>query len=431
MFKYTTAIKKIRAMKARKKVIQGGTSAGKTYGIIPVLIDRAARESRIKVTVVAETLPALKEGAVDVFKEIMIETNRWIDANWNASSLIYTFSGSGSRIQFKSYDTAGKAKGARRDILFLNEANHIKYEIADALMIRSKETYIDFNPDNKFWAHEEVLKEPNSEFLLLTYEDNEGLAKETLEDLLIKKSKAFKDPNLLAPKLTQEDNILNAYWANWCRVYLFGEIGKLEGVIFENWNFGEFNESLPNWIGLDFGFVNDPDACARVAIDEPNKKIYVDELFYRKGQTIDMLSEKVKGLPKGSIIADSAEQRLISYLRTSSKRSIIEAKKGAGSVMQGVKLLQNYEIIVTESSLNFVHELRHYKWNNKTKTEPIDSFNHLMDAVRYVVFMNSNISNPTQPNYETEHTRFLKGDSTGFNASPWNADRKETSGNFF
>ena len=193
-FVKTTAIKKLLAMQARKKVVQGSTSAGKTYGIIPVLIDRATKTQRLKITVVAETLPAVKEGAVDIFKTVMHDTNRWREKGWNASSLTYTFA-NGSRIQFKSFDTVGKAKAAgKRDILFLNEANHIAFKIADTLMVRSKEIFIDFNPDEPFWAHTETLTEPNSEFLLLTYLDNEACPRETIEDLEIKMQKAFFDP---------------------------------------------------------------------------------------------------------------------------------------------------------------------------------------------------------------------------------------------
>ena len=106
----TTAIKRLLGMKARKKVVQGGTSSGKTYGIIPVLIDRAAKKERLKITVVAETLPAVREGALDIFKSVMVDTFRWHESRWNASSLTYTFA-NGSRIQFKSFDTVGKAKG--------------------------------------------------------------------------------------------------------------------------------------------------------------------------------------------------------------------------------------------------------------------------------------------------------------------------------
>jgi len=215
-------------MKARKKVVQGSTSAGKTYGIIPVLMDRAAKTERLKITIVAETLPAVKEGAVDIFKTVMMETGRWQESGWNASSLTYTFRNL-SRIQFKSFDTVGKAKASgKRDILFLNEANHIPFAIADMLMTRSKEIWLDFNPDEPFWAHSEVLKEANSEFLLLTYLDNEGIPAETLEELHTKMQKAFYDP---LGDWSSEANIKSKYWANWCKVYVRGEVGTLDGVI--------------------------------------------------------------------------------------------------------------------------------------------------------------------------------------------------------
>jgi phage terminase large subunit len=192
-FKVTTAFRKMSAMKARKKVVQGATSSGKTYGIIPLLYDKCIAIPRIKVTVVAETLPAVKEGCVDIFKNFMMDEGRWKDEQWNATELVYT-SANKSKIQFKSFDSVGKAKAAgKRDILFLNEANHIPYPIADALIIRSKETWIDFNADSEFWAHTEILQQPNSEFLKLTYLDNEAIPESTLEDMMYKKRKAEEE----------------------------------------------------------------------------------------------------------------------------------------------------------------------------------------------------------------------------------------------
>ena len=192
-FEVTTAVRKMLEMTARKKVIQGSTSSGKTYGIIPILYDKGLYLPRQKITVVAETLPAVKEGSLDIFQNFMQDEHRWKDSNWNASSLTYTLHNK-SRIQFKSFDSVGKAKASgKRDILFINEANHISYNIADALMIRSKETWLDFNADSEFWAHTEVLREPNSEFLKLTFEDNEAIPQETLEDLLIKRDKAMRE----------------------------------------------------------------------------------------------------------------------------------------------------------------------------------------------------------------------------------------------
>ena len=147
----------------------------------------------------------------------MHDTKRWREEAWNASTLTYTF-GNKTRIQFKSFDTVGKAKAAgKRDILFLNEANHIAFDIADTLMIRSKEVWIDFNPDEPFWAHTEVLTEPNSEFLLLTYLDNEACPVETIEDLETKMRKAFYD---IDGDWNDKANIKSEYWANWCEFML-------------------------------------------------------------------------------------------------------------------------------------------------------------------------------------------------------------------
>lgn len=361
-------------MKARKRVIQGGTSAGKTYAVIPILIDKALKKERLKITVVAETLPAVKEGSLDIFKSVMEDTGRWIDSNWNASTLTYTF-GNRTRIQFKSFDTEGKAKASgKRDILFLNEANHIPFHIADALMIRSKETYIDFNPDNEFWVHTEVLPEHNSEFLLLTYKDNEALSPETLEDLLIKKKKAE----------TSE------YWANWWKVYGEGQIGNLQGVVFTNW---KQIDRIPEGAklkgyGMDFGYTNDPTTLT--AIYESEGVEYWEEIIYRTQLTNAEISKLMaannvsKSVP---IFADSAEPKSIQELKNMGWNNIKPADKGKDSVMFGIQYIQELDIKVTSNSLNLIKELRSYVWvkdkSGMTKNKPIDSFNHCIDGIRY------------------------------------------------
>lgn len=373
-------------MTGRKKVIQGGTSSGKTHGVIPILIDRCTKSPRLKVTVVAETLPAVKEGALDIFMIVMQETGRWSDAGWNASSLTYTFNNKG-RIQFKSFDTEGKAKASgKRDILFINEANHIPFAIADALMIRSKETYIDFNPDNKFWVHEEVLTEPNSEFLLLTYEDNEALPTETMEDLLIKKAKGFINTSLPVNELFVETNIKSTYWANWWKVYGLGMIGMLEGVIFQNWSV--IKKIPPDakllGYGLDFGF--DPDPAAMIAVYQWNKKLILDEVIYQKGLINSNLSKLITGAGAkiGPIYADSSDPKSISDLQG---YGIGIYKVNKPTIKEGIKLMQEYEYLVTERSIYLQEELTKYKWSKKNPGEPIKIFNHCIDAVRYLVWM--------------------------------------------
>ena len=379
-------------MTKRKKVVQGSTSAGKTYGIIPVLIDRATKTDRLKITVVAETLPAVKEGAVDIFKNVMADTFRWVESRWNASSLTYTF-GNGSRIQFKSFDSVGKAKGSgKRDILFINEANHIRFDIADALMIRSKEVWIDYNPDEPFWAHTETLLEPNSEFLLLTYLDNEACPQETIEDLEIKMSKAFYNPlgdwsdRIKDAKgtLTDNPNVKNYYWANWCRVYVRGEIGTLEGTILQNW---KTVDTIPPGAvllgyGVDFG-KGGADPTTTVAIYYFDGIVYLDEVVY---QSALLTSDHVKLLkaagvdPRLPMYCDNAEPSKILELQNAGFKASGPKKE---TITYGIEKMQEATIRVTSRSLNLIKELRKWKWSDRDKSVPIDAFNHCIDAVRY------------------------------------------------
>jgi phage terminase large subunit len=370
MFQRTTAINKLLKLTKRKKVIQGGTSAGKTFGILPILIDYATKHPRHIITICAESIPAVRNGAVRIFADVMMETGRWRQDGWRSNPMEYRFA-NGALIQFTAFDSVGKAKAAgKRDVLFLNEANHIEFEIADALMVRSNEIWIDYNPDNEFWVHSETLKEPDSEFLLLTYKDNEAIPPEILSELMIKIEKAK----------TSE------YWSNWCRVYIDGEIGTLQGAIFQNWKLGEFDNSLPSVYGLDFGFSNDPDSMVKVAIDKKRKLIYLKEIFYKKGnstsQLIELIDLSVKN-KRDLIIADSADPRTINDIRAKGF-NIIPAVKGPDSIRNGIKGMQDYEMIVDENSTNLIKELRNYVWHDKKAQMPIDDFNHQIDPARYV-----------------------------------------------
>ncbi|NQY41963.1 MAG: hypothetical protein HRT87_01250 [Legionellales bacterium] len=382
MFQRTTAINKILAMKARKKVVQGSTSAGKTYGIVPIEIDWSIKNPRKLTTFVAESIPAVKAGCVKIFKDIMYETGRWDETKWLGNPMQYTFS-NGSVIEFRSFDTIGKAKAAgKRDRLFLNEANHIPFPIADTLMIRSRETIIDFNPDNEFWAHTEVLTEPNSEFLLLTYLDNEGCPEETIEDLEIKMDKAFYDR---FEDWDKQTNVKNPYWANWCKVYVKGETGSLDGVIFNNW---ETIDKLPEdarliGYGLDFGYTNDP--AAVVEVYKWNDKRILNEICYTKGLSNKKLAQVIDTrLP---CYCDSAEPKSIAELRLN-KVNAIAVTKGKDSINYGIQIMQDEDYLVTSQSTNIIKELRKYAWVKDKKTNeqtnsPIDDYNHAIDAARY------------------------------------------------
>lgn len=382
-FTRTTAVDKILALKKRKRVVQGGTWAGKTYGLIARFINKASKQPGKKMTVVAETIPAIKEGALDDFKSIMIDTGRWLEERYNATDRVYTFS-TGSRIEFKSFDSVGKAKasGKRTDLL-INEGNYIPYEIADALIMRtSEEVWIDFNPTNEFWAHTEILPQDDAEFLLLKYSDNEALPETILSELKSKQQKAFYDPE---KDWNEPSNIKSSYWANWCRVYIAGEIGSLEGVIFTNW---KQVDNIPEGAtligsGLDFGYTNDPTAVVDVYSWDGYRLL--DERVYETGLDNNDIANKIKE-KHTTVYADSAEPKSIAEIKKR-KVNIKPVVKGTDSIKYGIGIMQEQDYLVTSTSLNLIRELRGYCWDKdkdgRTLNKPIDFNNHAIDALRY------------------------------------------------
>jgi len=368
MFKVTTAIKKILKLKKRIKIIQGGTSAGKTFSILPILIDKCTRQAGLEVSVVAESIPHLRRGALKDFVKIMRWTGRYIDDRFNKSLLRYEF-GNGSVIEFFSADDASKLRGARRDILYINECNNVTFESYNELSIRTKkEIFLDFNPANEFWVHKELKDEPDSDFIILTYKDNEALDESIVSQIEKNREKAAT----------------SSYWANWWRVYGLGEIGSLEGVIFDNW---KTIDKIPAeakliGIGLDFGYTNDPTSA--IEIYNYNGQRIINELCYRTG----MVNSDIANLLPNSvtIYADSSEPKSIEEIRRFGKM-IKGVTKGVDSIRFGIDIMQRQEYLVTSQSQNLIKELRSYCWDvakdGTRRNVPIDHYNHAIDALRY------------------------------------------------
>ena len=368
MFKKTTAIKKILNLKKRIKIIQGGTSAGKTFGILPVLIDKAARHEGIEISVVAETIPHLRRGALKDFLKIMKWTGRFFEDRFNKSLLRYEFA-NGSVIEFFSADDSSKLRGARRDILYINECNNVTFDSYNELAIRTrKEVYLDFNPSNEFWVHKELKDEPDSDFLILTYKDNEALDQSIIDQIEKNKEKAKT----------------SSYWANWWKVYGEGQLGMLEGVVFSNW---KTIDTIPKeakllGIGLDFGYTNDPTAI--IEIYNYNGQRIVNELVYQTGL---LNSDIAKLLPKHvPVYADSSEPKSIDEIKRFGV-TIKGVTKGKDSINYGIDVIQRNEYLVTSNSSNLIKELRAYVWDTDKQgnrlNKPIDFNNHAIDAFRY------------------------------------------------
>lgn len=369
MFLNTTATKKIFQLQKRIRAVSGGTSASKTISILVWIIDYGQATHGEVITVVGESVPHLKLGSIRDFRNIMVEHGYWEETHWANNS--YTFD-DGTVVEFISFDKFGKAHGPRRDILFLNEANNLPYNIADQLITRTRKiVWLDWNPTDDFWFYDKILGQRDDVDFMgeggnyppLTYLDNEAIDEITKHEI----------------ETHQNDK-------NWWRVYGQGLRGEVETRIYRDWQIIDeipHEARLENY-GHDHGYSHDP--AAGLAIYSFNGGFILDEVLYQKGLSNKNVADIYAGLPKAPIYADSAEPKsndeLISYGLT-----VIPAPKGADSINYGIKFVQAQRISVTKRSVHLLKEQRNYLWvtdkdGNITKV-PIGINNHLMDAVRY------------------------------------------------
>jgi phage terminase large subunit len=362
-------------MKSRIKVIQGGTSASKTFSILAILIDKAIKTPNLEISIVSESIPHLRRGANKDFLKIMKDTGRYIPSHYNKTLLRYEFT-NGSYIEFFSADDESRLRGARRNILYLNESNNINYDAYLQLSIRTDaDIYLDFNPTSRFWVHTEVIGQPDTDYVILTYRDNEALSDEIIKQLEQSREKAKT----------------STYWENWCRVYLDGEVGQVEGTIFKDWETIDIipEEARLIGYGLDFGFSQDP--AALIGLYKYNDDLIVDEVVYQTGLLNSDLSNLMKTYNvKGEIFADNSEPKSISELKRYGHQ-VKPVEKGRDSINYGIQILQEKKLLITRRSTNLIDELGKYMWKKNRdggydKT-PIDSFNHGMDAMRYIAMM--------------------------------------------
>src|SRR3990167_6865797 len=260
-YEITLAIHKIAKLQKRIRAVQGGTSAGKTLGIVSVLVDLAQQDESPTITsIVSESFPHLKRGVMLDFLSVMQQQGYFKDKRWNKTDYTYTFE-TGSKIEFFSVDQPGKVRGPRRDRLFINEANNVPYETFDQLEVRTKEfIFLDWNPVSEYWFYDKVEKRPDCEKLILTYKDNEALDKRIIDSIEQRKERK-----------------------GWWQVYGLGELGEVEGKIYKDWQIIDevhHNARLERY-GLDFGYSNDPTAI--VAIYYYDGGYVFDEIVFQKG----------------------------------------------------------------------------------------------------------------------------------------------------
>lgn len=365
MYQLTTATQKVANLTKRIRGVQGGTSASKTVSIVLLLINLAQSDKNPTLTsIVSESLPHLKRGAMRDFLLIMQEHRYFKDERWNKSDFTYTFE-TGSKIEFFSADQPEKVRGPRRDRLFINEANNVPFETFDQLEVRTKEfVYLDWNPTNEFWFYTDVLNERNDvEHLIITYKDNEALSKEIVDSIEQRKNRK-----------------------GWWQVYGQGQLGEVEGKIYKDWVIIDElpHEARLERYGQDYGYSNDPTAI--VAIYYWNGAYIFDEICYQKGLTNKQIADVYSNHDKALVIADSAEPKsndeIMSY-----GVNIVGSKKGSGSVQHGIQFVQSQRCFITKRSVNVIREYRNYLWktdkDGKILNEPEHQYSHSMDAIRY------------------------------------------------
>lgn len=373
MYQDTTALEKIERMNARINIVQGGARSSKTTSILIILIDISFAEKNKIIHIVSDTLPNLRHGCMVDWEKILRGTNRERYFSVNKTEHKWTNLCTGTTVEFLSCDEQD-ALGAQRDYLFVNEVNRINLDTFNQLALRTTtRIWVDFNPVCEFFIHTEIMqKRTDWAFEKLTYRDNEAIPDSVLAELLQHKG----DGN-------------NNFW----RVYGEGEIGSLEGNVYEGWL--PVDEVPEGYIlqryGVDFGFSNDPTAVVAVYEGE-DKTICLDLKLYETKMLTPQLVENLKKLPDGLFVCDNARPEIIAELQANGVRAI-GCNKTPGEKMNGklynIELVKRRKVLYVNNK-DLEREYLTYAWRTKKSTgekldEPQDGNDHAMDAVAYAV----------------------------------------------
>lgn len=347
---------------------QGGTSSAKTYTILQVLLMIAVKEAKCVITVVGQDLPNLKVGAWRDVKTIIGESPALSATTFlNESEHRVNFR-NGSIMEFKSFEDEQDAKSGKRDYLFINEANGITYPVYWQLAIRTKKKiWVDYNPSERFWVHDKLIGLPEAKLIISDYRQNLFLPEDMRNRIANIKDKDMRE------------------------VYTHGLTGKLEGLIIRDY---ELCESMPpvrdcklRGFGLDFGFSADPTALVDCAL--AHGELWLDLVCYETGMMNPDIARVIKAHPLSklfAVVADSAEPKSIAEIRAE-RVNIIPAVKGSDSIRAGIDIMRRYKWNITRRSSGLIEEVQRYKWKTGkaggSLNDPIDCWNHAIDAIRY------------------------------------------------
>lgn len=351
----TSTYYKIKRIKKRIKVIQGGMGAGKNVAIGQIVLEKAEEKKRL-ITIMTDTYDNLKDGAVNDFKNLYDAMGLDWDSSYNKTD--HDLRHGLSVIQFRYISDVRKqaGKSKRRDILYINEANKIGWEVASTYIGRTHEDiYIDYNPDYEFWAHTKVpeLKDDKgqsiSEQIIVTYIDNEMIPDTEKNHIL-----------------SRIDNV------EWFRIYGLGQTGFYSERRILNY---KFYDQLPNKAmripsGMDFGV--SPGKTTKIDLYIEENRLYADEVFSLNnlmperitGAERLCISDKLEEVshPKGQlIIADSAGATEIKDMRRHGY-NIIPVKKQSGEQVPMLNKLRGYDLFISTRSQNLKKAIEEFFW---------------------------------------------------------------------
>lgn len=361
-----------RNYNATTKIVvnQGGTRSGKTIALLQILLTQALEGENKILTVVRKSFPSMRISVLRDFINLLNDYNIYNENMHNKSEQIFTFGS--NKIEFVSLDQPQKKRGAKRNILFINECNELSYEDFFQLLIRTTgRIYMDFNPSDEFhWIYDKILTREDCTFIQSTYKDNPFLEQTLIDEI---------------ERLKETDS---NYW----NIYGLGERGVSQSIIFPRINIVEkFDGELVGY-GLDFGYAVDPSAL--VEVYKNDDKLYFNELIYERKLTNDALANRFNELNidrRIPIYADSSEPKSIAEIHRFGW-NIKPTQKGKDSINIGIDILRRYKLYVNKSSTNIIKEFRSYKYevtkDGIVTTKPRDKDNHGIDAIRYACVMN-------------------------------------------
>ena len=388
---------------------QGGTWSGKTYSIIQALVfaaiaykyyDKDGKQEPLSILVVGQDVPNLKKGAIKDFESVIRsivddfpEALRPIfDYKYNKTDKIATFA-NGATIGFASFKDGQDAKSGKRHITFVNEANGIGWAVAEQLEFRSKVcTIIDYNSDAPFWYHHKMHGKKHVQLCISNFTHNPGVDEKTKRELI---AKGRQNPD-------------------WRKVYINGQTGSTEAIIYPNITWvDKMPESDDVAYGLDFGFSNSKTAFVKCAVSDG--RLYVQLLFYATGLLAPDIAKEIARVSKQHklgnlkankrfIMADGASPDTIAHLRRLGYKRTMSAKKGKGSVRDGIALVKSFEEVCIVDNPAFRLEQQSYKYlkdpmtgeltnepdKNTGKDDAMDAMRYGIQGLRYTNKMQRN-----------------------------------------